>query len=324
MSDKVLEIKNYSLAFNINNKDVMAVDEINLEVNKGEFVALVGESGCGKSLTALSILSLHPKNSKQVNGEIKFKDTNLINLDKTQLNKIRGNDISMIFQEPMTALNPLLKVNKQISQAIKVHNPNSKNNKEKIFKMLEMVGLEDIERVYNSYPHQLSGGMRQRVMIAQSLINNPLLLIADEPTTALDVTIQNQILDIINQMSEKLNTAILFISHDLSLVKKYSDRIYVMYASVIVESALTKDIITNPKHPYTKALLKSLPSIEKKGEKLHSINGIVPRLEDRDTNMCPFAKRCEFAKEICFREKPKLEKLGNSLLRCHFSKELNK
>lgn len=323
-NNNILEIKDFSLAFNINNRVVKAVDEINLEIKKGEFVALVGESGCGKSLSALSILSLIPPSSKILNGEIIYNDKNLLALNIKELNRIRGNEISMIFQEPMSALNPLMKVNKQIKQAIKAHKKDDLNSKAKIYKMLNMVGLDDLDRVYNSYPHQLSGGMRQRVMIAQALINNPSLLIADEPTTALDVSVQNQILQVLKDMNEKLKNAVLFISHDLSLVKKFSDKIYVMYASMMVESSTTKDLINNPKHPYTKALLKSLPSVDKKGQVLDSITGIVPKLEDRNNNMCPFAPRCEYAKEICFNEKPKLEKMGNSCLRCHFAKELNK
>ncbi|MGD1822868.1 MAG: ABC transporter ATP-binding protein [Pleomorphochaeta sp.] len=323
MNKSILEIQNYTLSFLINKNLVKAVDDVSLSINKGEFVALVGESGCGKSLTALSILSLLPQNTKKLEGQIIYDEKNLIDLDIKELNKIRGNEISMIFQEPMTALNPLIKVNKQITQAIKVHNQNEINYKEKIYKMLEMVGLEDVDRVYNSYPHQLSGGMRQRVMIAQALINNPSLLIADEPTTALDVTIQNQILKILKDMNTNLNNAVLFISHDLSLVKKFSDKIYVMYASMIVESASSSDIINNAKHPYTKALLKSLPSVEKKGSTLDSIEGVVPKLENRKNNMCPFAPRCKFAKEICFEKKPKLEKIENSFVRCHFAKELN-
>ena len=323
MNNTVLDIKDFSLAFNINNKIVKAVDSVNLNIAEGEKVALVGESGCGKSLTALSILCLQPANAQIVGGEINYKNNNLLKLNINELNTIRGKDISMIFQEPMTALNPLLKIGNQISQALKTHNKNDLNIQEKVKKMMEMVGLDDFDRIYNSYPHQLSGGMRQRVMIAMALINNPLLLIADEPTTALDLTIQNQILEILNDLNEKLGTAVLFISHDLSLVKKFCDRVYVMYASLIVESASVDNLINKPKHPYTKALLKSLPSVSQKGKRLHSIKGIVPRLEDRKENICPFAPRCEFAKEICFNKKPKLECIENSLVRCHFAKELN-
>jgi len=323
MNNNILEIKDYTLSFSINNKRIKAVDTINLDIKKGEFVALVGESGCGKSLTALSILSLLPNSAKYKKGQILFNDKNLINLNIAELNEIRGNEISMIFQEPMTALNPLLKVNKQMKQALKAHRNEDINYRDKIYEMLELVGLEDVKRVYNSYPHQLSGGMRQRVMIAQALINNPSLLIADEPTTALDVTVQNQILKLIKDLNKRFNNAVLFISHDLSIVNHFSDKIYVMYASLIVESATTKNLINNPKHPYTKALLKSLPSLDKKGEELHSIKGIVPKLEDRVENMCPFAPRCEYAKEVCFREKPKMEKLEDTFVRCHFAKEIN-
>ncbi len=322
-NNNILEIKDYTLSFSINKKRIKAVDSINLDIQKGEFVSLVGESGCGKSLTALSILSLLPNSAKFKEGQIIFDDKNLIDLDINDLNKIRGNEISMIFQEPMTALNPLLKIHKQMIQALKTHNSENINYKEKIYEMLELVGLEDVKRVYNSYPHQLSGGMRQRVMIAQALINNPSLLIADEPTTALDVTVQKQILKLIKDLNKRFNNAVLFISHDLSIVNQFSDKIYVMYASLIVESSTTNELITRPKHPYTKALLKSLPSLDKKGEILHSIKGIVPKLEDRVENMCPFAPRCEYAKDICFKKKPSMETIDNSFVRCHFVKEIN-
>jgi peptide/nickel transport system ATP-binding protein len=323
MNNKVLEIKNYSLSLDINKRSIKAVDDVNLQINQGEIVALVGESGCGKSLTALSILSLLPENSKILNGEINYKEVNLLTLDKTQLNKIRGKDISIIFQEPMSALNPLIKVGNQILQTLKKHSKDEKNPKERVYSILKQVGLEDENRIFNSYPHQLSGGMRQRVLIAMALINKPLLLVADEPTTALDITIQGQILDILKQMNKKLDTAVLFISHDLALVKTLCDKVYVMYASMIVESGSIEEIIQNPLHPYTKALLKSLPSVSQRGKKLPSIKGIVPKLENRIENSCPFAPRCEFAKPICFSEKPKLEKMNNSFVRCHLAKEIN-
>lgn len=324
MSKTVLEMKDYSLSLNINNRQVKAVDGVNLRINEGEIVALVGESGCGKSLTALSILSLLPKNARVIGGEINFKDKNLLELTTKQLNTIRGNDISIIFQEPMSALNPLIKIGNQILHSLVNHNKDVINPKEKVKLMLKQVGLDDVERIYSSYPHQLSGGMRQRVMIAMALINSPQLLVADEPTTALDITIQGQILDILKEMNKKLNTAVLFISHDLALVKNLCDRVYVMYASMIVESATIDNIILNAKHPYTKALLKSLPSIKQRGKKLSSIKGIVPKLENREENNCPFAPRCEFAKEICFNKKPELIKFKDNYVRCHFVKELNK
>ena len=323
MNSKVLEIKNYSLSLNIRNKYVKAVDDVNLQINQGEIVALVGESGCGKSLTALSILSLLPENSKIISGEINYKETNLLTLDTSQLNKIRGNDISIIFQEPMSALNPLIKVGNQILQTLKKHSKEEKNPKERVCSILKQVGLDDGNRIFNSYPHQLSGGMRQRVLIAMALINKPLLLVADEPTTALDITIQGQILDILKLMNKKLDTAVLFISHDLALVKTLCDKVYVMYASMIVESGSIDDIIKSPLHPYTKALLKSLPSVSQRGKKLLSIKGLVPKLENRVENTCPFAPRCEFSQPICFREKPQLVKMRNSFVRCHLAKEIN-
>ena len=323
MSKNILEIKDYTLSFIINNHKVKAVDNLNIEIKEGELVALVGESGCGKSLTALSILSLLPNKTIIDSGMINYNNQNLLDLPIDELNKIRGNDISIVFQEPMSALNPLIKVGSQIFQALKSHNKDINNPIDVVKQILIEVGLSDVDRIYNSYPHQLSGGMRQRVMIAMALINKPLLLIADEPTTALDVTIQAQILDLIKQMSKKYNTAVLFISHDLALVKNLCDRVYVMYASMIVEASSVDNIINFAKHPYTKALLKSLPTIKQRGTKLHSINGIVPKLENRVENACPFAPRCEFAKQICFNQKPLLEKVGETYIRCHFYKEIN-
>lgn len=324
MSKQVLELKNYSLSINVKDRFVTAVDNVNLTINKGEIIGLVGESGCGKSLTALSILSLLPSASRVDGGEINYKGKNLLILSLDELNKIRGNDISIVFQEPMTALNPLIKVGKQILGALLNHNKSIPNPKDRVNYMLESVGLTEIERVYNSYPHQLSGGMRQRVLIAMALINEPKLLIADESTTALDITVQGQILDILKEKNKKLNTAVLFISHDLALIKNLCNKVYVMYASMIVESASIDNIIKNPKHPYTKALLQSLPSINQRGKKLASIKGIVPKLENRVENSCPFAPRCEFSKEVCFNIKPDLVQFKDSFVRCHFVKELNK
>ncbi|MDC7238234.1 MAG: ABC transporter ATP-binding protein [Sphaerochaetaceae bacterium] len=324
MNNEVLEIKDYSLSLKIKNKFVRAVDSVDLNINKGEIVALVGESGCGKSLTALSILSLLPKSAKVINGEIKFNNMDLLKLNLSQFNKIRGNDISIIFQEPMSALNPLLKIGKQIQQVLLNHRDDVENPKEKVKDMLRQVGLSEVDIIYNSYPHQLSGGMRQRVIIAMALINSPKLLVADEPTTALDITIQAQILDLLKDMNKKKGTAVLFITHDLALVKNLCDRVYVMYASMIVESSTIENIIKNAKHPYTKALLKSLPSISQRGKKLASIKGVVPKLENRVEKGCPFAPRCEFAKEICMKEKPKLVNFEDSCVRCHFARELNK
>ncbi len=324
MNNEVLEIKDYSLSLKINNKFVKAVDSVNLNINKGEIVALVGESGCGKSLTALSILSLLPKGAKVIDGEIKFNDIDLLQLNLDQLNDIRGNDISIIFQEPMSALNPLLKIGKQIQQVLLNHRKNVENPKEKVKDILRQVGLNQVDRIYNSYPHQLSGGMRQRVIIAMALINSPKLLVADEPTTALDITIQSQILDLIKEMNKIKETAVLFITHDLALVKNLCDRVYVMYASMIVESSSIENIIKKAKHPYTQALLKSLPSISQRGKILSSIKGVVPKLENRLEEGCPFAPRCEFAKEICYKEKPKLINFEESLVRCHFTREINK
>lgn len=318
--NKVLSINNFTLAFNINKRTVNAVNGISLYANRGEIVALVGESGCGKSLTALSAVNLRPSNSKIISGQIKINGEDVLAYSKSDWNKKRGNDFSIIFQEPMTALDPLVKIGNQIKEAIVIHS-NKKLDKliirQRIINMLESVQLKNPQLIYDSYPHQLSGGMRQRVLIALSLINNPSLLIADEPTTALDVTVQKQVLGILKNMNEQKNLSILFISHDLGVVKNYCSRIYVMYAGMIVESGDARELIENPIHPYTKGLINSIPSIKNKGKVLSTIKGRVPTLEKRVIMGCPFASRCSMAKPICYAKMPVEQKSGGRTLFCH-------
>jgi peptide/nickel transport system ATP-binding protein len=317
---KVLEINNLTLAFKINKKEVNAVNKVSLYADEGEIVALVGESGCGKSLTALSAVNLRPTNSKIVSGEIEINGEDVLSYSKSDWNKKRGNDFSIIFQEPMTALDPLVKIGKQIKEAILIHSDKKIDSdilKDQIITMLESVKLKNPQLIYNSYPHQLSGGMRQRVLIALSLINNPSLLIADEPTTALDVTVQKQVLNILKEMNVKKNLSILFISHDLGVVKNFCSRIYVMYAGTIVESGGAKDLIDNPKHPYTKGLIDSIPSLKNRGTVLSTIKGRVPTLEKRVTMGCPFASRCSLAKPVCYAKMPLKQERGNRALYCH-------
>jgi ABC-type dipeptide/oligopeptide/nickel transport system ATPase component len=256
--EKLLEIKNLEINF----KDKQAVKGINLDINKGEIVGLVGESGCGKSVTSMSIMGL--LNGNNISGEIVFDGKDILSLKGKELRTIRGNDISMIFQNTMSSLNPTMKIGKQISEVLKIHSNKSKKEiKEEVLRTLEKVELKNVEEIYNSYPHQLSGGMRQRVMIAMAIINKPKLIIADEPTTALDVIIQKQILDLLKSISQEYNTSILFISHDLSVVSNICDRINVMYDGEIVETGTTEDIFYNTKHDYTKQLINAIPQIKK-------------------------------------------------------------
>lgn len=318
---KVLDIQDLSLAFNINNKSVKAVNNVSLYVDKGEIVALVGESGCGKSLTALATVNLRSSNSKITNGKIIINNEDVFSYSQSVWNKKRGKDFSIIFQEPMTALDPLVKIGKQLKEAILIHSDLTISKEEinkKIIKMLESVELRNPKLIFNSYPHQLSGGMRQRVLIALSLINNPSLLIADEPTTALDVTVQKQVLNILKEMNILKGLSILFISHDLGVVKDFCTRIYVMYAGMIVESGNVNDIIDNPQHPYTKGLINSIPSLKNKGSVLSTIKGRVPTLEKRDNFGCPFSARCSLSKPICYAKRPEKQEKGNRTLYCHF------
>lgn len=317
----LVEIKDFSLSFNENGKSLKAVNDISLSIKKGEIVALIGESGCGKSATALSLAGLSSPSS-QKSGHIYFSEKDLLSLSEKEWREIRGASISMIFQEPMTALNPLMKSGLQIEENLKLHqNLSKKERKEEVIKMLESVGLEDAERIYNSYPHQLSGGQRQRIMIALALINSPSLLIADEPTTALDVTIQAEIIELIKNMNREKGAAVLLISHNLSLVKGMSNRSYIMYSGSIVESGNTDEILSDPIHPYTRALLLSVARPSLRGKRLYSIPGSVPSLEERNNLGCPFAPRCAVSCPSCFKEKPEKRKEDGRMYLCRYSRE---
>jgi ABC-type dipeptide/oligopeptide/nickel transport system ATPase component len=258
---------------------VSAVEAVNLKIGRGEIVGLVGESGCGKTVTALSIMRLLPSPGRIVDGEIWFEKENLMAKSESEMRKIRGNRISMIFQEPMSSLNPVLTIGEQIAEAIKWHQGLSKAQaKSKVVEMLELVGVPAPKTRVNEYPHQLSGGMRQRVMIAMALVCKPALLIADEPTTALDVTIQAQILGLMENLTRDLGTALLLITHDFGVVAEVCDQVAVMYAGSIVERASTKALFNNPRHPYTRGLLDSIPRIDVDVERLQTIEGTVPNL----------------------------------------------
>ncbi|MCP8617927.1 ABC transporter ATP-binding protein [Salirhabdus salicampi] len=287
--------------------EIPAVDGVSFKVHKGEVVGIVGESGSGKSVTSLSVMQLIPSPpGKIVSGDINFKGENLAQVSEKRMREIRGNEIAMIFQEPMTSLDPLFKIGDQIMESILLHqNISKKEARLKSINLLKLVGIPRAESVVDEYPHQLSGGMRQRVMIAMAMSCNPELLIADEPTTALDVTIQAQILDLMKNLNKEKETAILMITHDLGVVAEVCDRVVVMYCGQVVEEGTTREILKDPKHPYTKGLIRSLPKLHEKEQRLYSIPGTVPK-PSMDMVGCRFADRCEFAFKRCFAETPEL------------------
>ncbi|WP_191559607.1 ABC transporter ATP-binding protein [Metabacillus idriensis] len=305
-----------------NKEETRVVDSIRFDVHKGEVLGIVGESGCGKSVTSLSIMGLLPKKSSKLTGEVLFQGKDLLQLSEKSLRKMRGNDIAMVFQEPMTSLNPLFKIGNQLEESLRVHQDLTKKQaKERVIQILRLVGLPRPEELFDEYPHQLSGGMRQRVMIAMAMICDPKVLIADEPTTALDVTIQAQILKLMKDLNQKLETSIVFITHDLGVVAEMCDRVMVMYAGQVVEEGSVLAIFKNPKHPYTKGLMKSVPDIRNKNERLYSISGQVPRPGTVQKG-CLFAGRCEYAMAECLEESPPLYKLQNShQSRCFLARE---
>ena len=317
----VLSLEGLTVEFARGGASYPAVKDVTLHVAPGEMVALVGESGCGKTLTALATLGLLPPGARVSRGKILLGGTELGGLAQDQWDRYRGKDLAMIFQEPMTALNPLMKVGRQVGEAARMHGAGKEEARRRALEAMAQVGLPDPERLYEEYPHQLSGGMRQRVMIAMALINRPRLLVADEPTTALDVTIQAQIMELLQQMNRELGTAVLLISHDLGVVRRLCSRVYLMYAGSLVEWGSTEEVLASPLHPYTKGLLDSIPSWEKRGTPLSSIPGAVPTLEERRSQGCPFDDRCPRRREVC-REKPlPLAVRGTQGARCVDAKE---
>lgn len=306
----LLQVHGLKTIFKTGRGTVKAVDDVSFEIGEGETLALVGESGCGKSVTSLSILRLiQEPPGKIIGGEIHYKGQNLLKLGKKEMRKVRGNDISMIFQEPMTSLNPLFTVGNQIGEALRLHQGmNKKDAREKCVDMLDLVGIPDPQSRVSNYPHEMSGGMRQRVMIAMALACNPNLLIADEPTTALDVTIQAQILDLIRNLKEKMGMALLLITHDFGIVTEMADRVGVMYAGKMAEYGSVENIFNNPRHPYTVGLLNSIPGVEKKGERLNTITGNVPDLLNLPSG-CSFQGRCPLVSDQCRRDDPELKEI---------------
>jgi len=311
MSKKpLLEIKSLKTYFYTDDGTVRAVDGVDFEVYEGEILGLVGESGCGKSVTSLSIMGLIAEPGKIEDGEILFDGTNLLNLPESEMVHVRGNRISMVFQQPQTALNPVFKVGDQISEVLNIHKDFGKEaGRSRAVEMLKMVGVPDAERRVDAYPHELSGGMAQRVMIAMALATVPELLIADEPTTALDVTIQAQILDLMRSMRDNTGTAIIFITHDLGVVAEMCERVAVMYAGEIVEQTDVESLFDQPLHPYTQGLIGSIPVLGKLKDRLEVIPGSVPNLVNLPSG-CRFAPRCkamvEHGLKICTETKPDL------------------
>ncbi|MDU5183906.1 MAG: ABC transporter ATP-binding protein [Peptoniphilus harei] len=301
----LLEIKDLEVFFKSSQGIVKAVNKANINTRDGKTTAIVGESGSGKSVTSLAIMGLLDKSSlEKISGEINFEGKNLLKSTPEELRLIRGNEISMIFQEPMTSLNPALKVGYQMSEVFRTHfKMDKKTAKEKSIEMIKKVEIPRPEEVYNSYPHELSGGMRQRIMIAMALSSSPKLLIADEPTTALDVTIQKEVLELMKKLKEDMNTSIIFISHDLGVVSDIADYVNVMYAGKLVERAKAEDIFKRPLHPYTRGLIKAIPSAHKKKDELYTIRGSVPNpigLPD----CCNFCDRCDEKMKICEEKAP--------------------
>lgn len=303
---KLLEINNLAVNFNTYGGEVKAVRDVSLEVNEGEVLAIVGESGSGKSVTAQSIMGLIPTPPGRIqSGEIVFKGENLLEKTKKEMRRIKGSEISMVFQDPMTSLNPTMKIGKQIEENLLAHKRSSRSEtKKRAIELLRLVEIPDPETRYNQYPHEFSGGMRQRVMIAIALACEPSLLIADEPTTALDVTIQAQVLELMKNLQERLNTSIILITHDLGVVAEMAETVGVMYAGMLVEKGSVEDIFENSAHPYTWGLMESIPDVENdEGKRLVPIKGSPPDLFSPPEG-CPFAPRCKYAMEICLQEIP--------------------
>ncbi|GIO39147.1 oligopeptide transport ATP-binding protein OppD [Paenibacillus antibioticophila] len=304
--EPILQVKDLHVSFQVKGGEVKAVRGMNFEVGKGETVAIVGESGSGKSVTAQTIMRLIPSPPSIIKqGEILFQGQDMLKKTNKQMESVRGKDIGMIFQDPMTSLNPTIKVGKQITEVLIKHQKMSAAQaKQEGIEMLKLVGIKNAEARFNQYPHEFSGGMRQRVMIAIALACRPSLLIADEPTTALDVTIQAQIMDVMKEMQQRLGTSIILITHDLGVVAGMCDRVIVMYAGEVVETGTKWEIFKNPQHPYTKGLLRSMPRLDqKKGEPLIPIIGTPPDLIKPPIG-CPFAARCDQAMKICERIDP--------------------
>ncbi|HLS60243.1 MAG TPA: ABC transporter ATP-binding protein [Virgibacillus sp.] len=317
MSENLIEINNLRTSFKIEDEYYAAVDDVSLTIKENEVLAIVGESGCGKSALAFSIMGLHTR--AKMEGEVLYRDENLLEASPRALNRIRGQNLSMIFQDPLTALNPLMTIGHQIEEVLLLHRDDlsGRQRKERAIELLGQVGISHPELTYSQYPHELSGGMRQRVIIAIAIANDPEVLIADEPTTALDATIQAQILDLIRELKENMNAGILLITHDLGVVAEMADRVAVMYAGEIVEIVDVKTLFKNPLHPYTRSLLNSLPQTAEHGERLEVIRGIVPALQNLPREGCRFKDRIPWIPDEAHAERPVLEEVSpGHFVRC--------
>jgi oligopeptide/dipeptide ABC transporter ATP-binding protein len=327
MSAPLLQVDGLATEFTTEQGQARAVDDVSFSLQAGETLGIVGESGCGKSVTALSILRLLPKPAGNiVNGQVVFRGEDLVSLPAESMHNIRGKRIAMIFQEPMTALNPVYRIGRQLGETLAMHNPGMDKNtiRSASLEILEKVGIPAPERRLREYPHQLSGGMRQRVMIAIALSCQPDILIADEPTTALDVTIQAQILSLMKDLQQETGMAIMFITHDLGVIAELCDRVLVMYGGRVVEEATVEELFSTPRHPYTKGLLNAIPKLDKPPrEMLQTIRGMVPSLHDFPTG-CRFQNRCDYVEEGCRHQSPVLKEAGaNHRVRCFRDEELN-
>jgi len=320
MAGHLLAVEGLSTFFHLESGVARAVDDVSFVIDRGETLGLVGESGCGKSVTSLSVMRLVPAPGRIEKGRILFNEHDLLTIPENEMRKVRGNDIAMVFQEPMTSLNPVFTIGSQISEAVTLHQKVGKKEAlARTVDMLRHVGIPDPERRTGEYPHQLSGGMRQRAMIAMALSCNPDLLIADEPTTALDVTIQAQIMDLLAKLQEELYMSILLITHDLGVIAGSAERMAVMYAGRIVEEGTTEDVFAATAHPYTCGLIQSVPRLDGLRDRLSVIRGTVPDAADLPTG-CPFNPRCPLADERCRAELPELEtKSDNHRARCYYS-----
>lgn len=322
--DPILSVENLTTSFNIGGRWLNAVDDCSFSIQKGQTLGIVGESGCGKSVTSLSIMRLIPSPPGKIQqGKIRFAGVDLLSLSEQQMRRIRGNSISMIFQEPMTSLNPVYTIGNQIGEVFRLHKGSSKTEaRDRSIEILRKVRIPSPEKRIDEYPHQLSGGMRQRVMIAMALACEPSLLIADEPTTALDVTIQAQILELINILREETGMACMLITHDLGVVAETCDHVCVMYGGRIVEQAPVKELFRSPQHPYTRGLLQSIPRLGQHAKRLNTIPGIVPSLGSFPAG-CRFQDRCPYKQETCMKEEPKLRNTSPSVaVACHFAGHL--
>jgi oligopeptide transport system ATP-binding protein len=324
VSEIILEVKDLKTYFYVQEGVVKAVDGLSYMVEKGQCIAIVGESGCGKSVSAMSILRLIPyPPGVIVGGEIIFDGIDLLKISENEIRKIRGDRIGMVFQEPTTSLNPVLSINQQLSESLRLHcRLSSKDARDQSINLLKLVGIPNSEKRVDDYPYQFSGGMQQRIMIAMAMCCNPALLIADEPTTALDVTVQAQLLEILNNMRTKFNTAVIIITHNLGVVARYAERVEVMYAGRLVEDGKTDDIFEDPRHPYTMGLISSVPRLDlPKKHGLNTIKGLPPNLARLPTNMCAFSGRCKFAIPKCQEQRPELEMVGTGHLAACFRRD---